>query len=110
MNEAPRSFWSRLLAAPPPFDTARAAQKELQKVTNALGAAHVPVSLVDRTADRVYQNAFRRVATTIAAKGPVKAAGAPAATPAGVSALPDGEAGLPKNEGDSKSAGGTEAA
>lgn len=63
VKEAPRSFWARLFTAPPAFDSARAAQRELSKVTDALGAAHVPVALVDRAAGKVYQNAFRRIAT-----------------------------------------------
>jgi hypothetical protein len=61
VNEAPRSWWSRVLTAPAPFDSARAAQRELTKVTDALGAARVPVSLVDRASGRVFQNAFRRM-------------------------------------------------
>ncbi len=65
VNEAPRSFWARLLTAAPPFDAARAAQRELTKVTDALGAAHVPVSLVDRASGRVFQNAFRRMPSKV---------------------------------------------
>jgi len=65
VREAPRSFWARLFTAPPAFDTARAAQRELTKVTDALAAAHAPVSLVDRAAGKVYQNAFRRIATAV---------------------------------------------
>ena len=61
VNEAPRTWWARLLTAPPEIDSARAAQRELTKVTDALGAAHVPVSLVDRASGRVFQNAFRRL-------------------------------------------------
>lgn len=60
-TEPPRSWWSRLLTAPPPFDEARAAQRDLSAVTTALGAAHVPVSLVDRAAGKVFGDAFRRM-------------------------------------------------
>lgn len=74
VNEAPRSFVSRLLTAAPPFDSARAAQRELAKVTEALGAAHVPVSLVERASGKVYQNAFRRMAPAPAAKAKAVAA------------------------------------
>jgi len=61
-NEPVRSLWARLLTAPPPFDSARAAQRDLTAVTTALGAAHVPIVLIDRAAGRVYHNAFRRMA------------------------------------------------
>ena len=67
-NEPPRSFWSRLFTAPPPFDAARAAQRDLSAVTAALGAAHVPVALVDRAAGRVYHDAFRRMGPATAGK------------------------------------------
>ena len=68
-TEPVRSWWARLLAAPPAFDSARAAQRDLTAVTTALGAAHVPIALVDRAAGKVFQNAFRRVMSS----GPVAA-------------------------------------
>lgn len=101
VREAPRSFLSRLFTAPPELDTARAAQRELTKVTDALGAAHVPVSLVDRAAGKVYQNAFRRIATPSAT-----AARAPAASIPPTASLPP-EAprpSLPKASSDTEAA------
>ena len=76
--EPARSLWARLLAAPPAFDPARAAQRDLTAVTNALGAAHVPIALVDRAAGRVYQNAFRRLPASGASAGAAAPRKAPA--------------------------------
>lgn len=88
-NEPPRPWWSRLLTAPPPFDAARAAQRDLSAVTTALSAAHVPVALVDRAAGRVYQDAFRRMAPASAqAKAPPPKIAAPPGSPAQASAAP----------------------
>lgn len=78
VKEPPRSFWSKLLTAPPAFDTARAAQRELTKVTDALGAAHVAVALVDRASGKVFQNAFRRVATPAASSPAIPPPAVPA--------------------------------
>ncbi len=73
--EAPRSWWQRVFTAPPPFDAARAAQRDLSAVTAALGAAHVPVALIDRAAGRVYHDAFRRQAAAAGAKAPLPGPG-----------------------------------
>ncbi|MEZ4301859.1 MAG: DUF58 domain-containing protein [Polyangiaceae bacterium] len=72
-KEPPRSWWSRIFTAPPPFDAARAAQRDLTAVTSALSAAHVPIALVDRAAGRVYHDAFRRMSP--AASAPAAGAG-----------------------------------
>jgi hypothetical protein len=90
--DPPRSFWSKLLTAPPPFDTARAAQRELTKVTDALAAAHVPVALVDRAAGRVYQNAFRRIAGAQQPAAVAKSKATPAGTTPAVPAAPEAPA------------------
>lgn len=81
VDPPPRSWWQRLLTAPPPLDAARAAQRELSAVTTALGAAHVPVALVDRAAGRVYHDAFRRRAEA-AVQPPVAKSKGPAGAPA----------------------------
>ena len=95
-NEAPRSWWARIFTAPPAIESARAAQRDLNAVTSALSAAHVPVALVDRAAGRVYQNAFRRVAAggvAGAAASTKEALGEPAKEAASVSAGTEAAAG-----------------
>ena len=113
-NEPPRSLWARLFTAPPPFDAARAAQRDLSAVTTALGAAHVPVALVDRAAGRVYHDAFRRqpAAATMPAAAGGKAL--PGAIAAEAGKAPGGRVEVERDreddKGDRPGAGRTEAA